>query len=510
MTKSEDLSNLGGGFIQSGTGAVQRLVESKLKDTVSVKDFGAVGDGVADDTAAIQAAINAAAGKLLVAVGTFKTSAILNLQSNSAYNFTGATFFQSGAITYETLQINGKNNVELIGGTYTAVPGTSPAITSHPTGTYYGTAIFIVNSTEINVYNLSVSRSYGAINVYNCSYVSVKDCLLSDNAGGIQAVSDSSYAGTVSMTGIQFHNNTILHSGDDALTFLVRNTGRIFASSICNNFITKDPGINGTVGQSKAIAIYGSFDTAVNAIDGINVSNNVGFYMGQEFIRVQGANKSSFIGNSVTNYAALGQSTAFQFGESTLPNLGVTDCIISGNVASLPLTNTISFRLNDATRCIFSNNFAATTIGGEGCLDCQNAVGCIIIGNTLRNTVAYGISLDASSTENRIISNDLSIFIALPILDLGTLNLKDLNRGYVSTNQGADLVPAGTNTRIVSHGLTYQGTSNVQIIITPTSSSSNATEWWVSAFGVGTFTIRTDVNPVTNDFTFNWQAIETQ
>ena len=72
-------------FTQAGTGAVERTIDSKLKDIFNVKDFGAKGDNSTDDTAAIQACINAAEaayrGVVLFPLGLYRISASLQLPS---------------------------------------------------------------------------------------------------------------------------------------------------------------------------------------------------------------------------------------------------------------------------------------------------------------------------------------------------------------------------------------------------------------------------------------------
>ena len=81
MTKTRDLADLGGGFIQAGTGAVQRTVESKLQDVVSVKDFGAKGDNIQDDTTYIQAALNTQKA-IYIPAGTYKITSPLRVYNS--------------------------------------------------------------------------------------------------------------------------------------------------------------------------------------------------------------------------------------------------------------------------------------------------------------------------------------------------------------------------------------------------------------------------------------------
>lgn len=71
-------------YTPAGTGAQPTTVQTKLRETVSVKDFGAAGDGTTDDTAAIQAAINASSGFRAVyfPTGTYKVTSTITIAND--------------------------------------------------------------------------------------------------------------------------------------------------------------------------------------------------------------------------------------------------------------------------------------------------------------------------------------------------------------------------------------------------------------------------------------------
>jgi hypothetical protein len=81
------------GFLQAGTGAVARTLQSKGRERFSVKDFGATGNGVTDDTDEVQACIAAARSATLYGgtevyfpAGTYILSNELAISLGGVYN----------------------------------------------------------------------------------------------------------------------------------------------------------------------------------------------------------------------------------------------------------------------------------------------------------------------------------------------------------------------------------------------------------------------------------------
>jgi hypothetical protein len=86
------------------TNAVAETVSTKLSESVSVKDFGAKGDGTTDDTSAIQNAVNSLTngGTVLIPIGTYKITSTITINN---VNLIGQGIFYDSP--YTTSAISG-------------------------------------------------------------------------------------------------------------------------------------------------------------------------------------------------------------------------------------------------------------------------------------------------------------------------------------------------------------------------------------------------------------------
>jgi hypothetical protein len=163
-------------FLQDGTDAKPRTYLSKLKDVVSVKDFGAVGDGVTNDTDALAAAsahINAlGGGTLVIPPGTY----IIGKQTFAGAAGRGYAYKASTVLSFKGCT----KPVSVIG---------CGAVLKFASGLKFGSfdpATGAVHNPTLPFTNADYAAAVGtAIEFLNCTSVSVEDLEIDGNIASL-------------------------------------------------------------------------------------------------------------------------------------------------------------------------------------------------------------------------------------------------------------------------------------------------------------------------------------
>ena len=149
MTKTRDLADLGGGFIQAGTGAVQRTVESKLQDVVSVLDFIPAGINTAttDCSSYIQAAFDSiSSGTIVFPARTYNIQTTINVTNKSVnVEAIGAKFLVTANVSAFIFDNSESSSIYTVTSNY-SIGSTNIAVSTLPAALVDGTPFKIVSN----------------------------------------------------------------------------------------------------------------------------------------------------------------------------------------------------------------------------------------------------------------------------------------------------------------------------------------------------------------------------
>ena len=419
----------GGGVIPSsdvtyqpaGSGAVQTNVQAKLRETVSVKDFGAVGDGVADDTAAIQAAIDDVAyttsgfygevtGKILYfPAGVYKINASLTVPVNAGIHFVGegktrSTLWQS-VNNVNIFDVTGNNfrggfRGMRLTGNQGQVGGTAKAINIGPNGNQIYVEDCWINTVGYAIYGNPTSDSNFINNVIE--YV-LTPIYLAGGGNGYFTINDNVFynCGPVSQG-----------SGEQRASFEFQSTTQCIVS---NNRFVSDAAMSPQTG-------------------GYIVVNNVNdFLFTENVMSVSSLNAANVI---ITN------SNKIKLTDNTFPEAWKQQLI-----------------LNNCTDVVVANNKLAKMKGigtyGVNLVDVIDVQKLRFIGNTVGEATAYVMYIRTTCEDIVIANNTFDGGANLPAYH--TILMEGTNQAVVTGNtfrngvQGRDFA-CNTVTDLILHG----------------------------------------------------------
>jgi hypothetical protein len=486
------ISSISTTYTGGGSGAVARTVASKLGEFVSVMDFGAVGDGVTDDTAAIQAAIASGNG----------TITGLNIHFPAGiYKITS------------TIDIGDKQNMYLYGdGSNTTLIKPSSGVTVAVKFGNTGTAYQGIKNMHID-----------------CSSATSCTALIAQNINSFWldgvTISNANIGILVNGGVIQYYTNFQINISKTCGIKIVGGNDQFFKHGVLSSVGSTEPSVAG-IWCTKSDAFW------LDSVDCI--SQKVGLLLAPQgtdyisWIFVSNCAFDSATGDGIRFDPAAGalvKGSAFtgcwtstnEFGVN-VTGLGTVDGCRFVNHRSYNngkdgylITNTGTPKNIAFDSCDASGNSQTTPDMWSG-FDISGGVDAFQITNSrsgqqagFANTQSRGILINPGASDDYIVTNnDVRLNVSAGIYDGGTGGNKVVrgNLGALTDSKGVATIALGLSEVTVVHGL---GFTPVAVIATPTNTNLSGRDMWTGTYTDTTFQINVSTSVIA-DTNFSWHA----
>jgi hypothetical protein len=485
-------------YDQGSTGAVNRPFNLKLAETISVKDFGAKGDGTTNDTTAIKAAITAAqsyssGSNIYFPAGNYLISSTLSISSSSV-QLVG----EGRGISRITSNFATGNIIEFNGVAYSGVKQLS--ITSSIARTA-NAAIYIANCHNVIVQNIGIeSNMFNGIQIEggaNQFLTTVNDFEIDTGNVGILIGSSAIAADTwiqnglinaCSNSGINVQNASGLYMyGIDIINcqsgFITypssgQSVSAVFADTVlCDTCWTNGWGFITNGGTVHEVTLVNCWGSTCGSVD----HTSVGMYFGQ------GSGKIEAI--AITNPVCINNQGAGIFVQGA-SKISIVNPIVSFN--SMNNSNAAS-GIN-----FYQNSTDFSVIGGM----------CGYNGISSLNYQRYGIYVDYSCSNYSIIGVNVTGNVSGGIQNYSpTTGHVYSNAGYATNTSGTASVAVGASTVTVTHGLAATPAIS-DISVTPNNDLNigGAARFWTQSANSTTFQIAVNSTVSGTAIPFSWQA----